>query len=180
MEEGTGARPFGDGQALMDELAPGLRRLIFRHVRDEHATEDLLQETFLRVLRSYDRYRGQASVKTWAWTIARNLCLDHLRSHARSRLRLLDSLEPVEREPAPEAGPESLCSDPGRRLDLDERRRRVDGALAALSPEARNYLILRVYSGLSYREIARRCGVPATGVGARISRALKSLKRRLG
>jgi RNA polymerase sigma-70 factor (ECF subfamily) len=162
-------RGTGDGRALVGELEPGLRRLIFRYTRDAHAVEDLLQETYLRVIRSLDRYHGRAALRTWAWAIARNLCLDHVRSRARSRLRLVESFEAADRE-----------SEPDRRLDLEERRREVDRALSALAPEARELLVLRVYDGLSYREIARTRRIPATGVGARLSRALRSLSSKLG
>ncbi len=171
-----------DYRAMVDQLAPALRKLIFGFTRDWHATEDLLQETFLRVVRNLHRYRGQSSLKTWVFSIARNLCLDYLRAPARSRMRLLDSLGATDHEPSPlrRSVPDSLCPDPGRGVEVDERRLEVGRALSALSPEARNYLVLRVYSGLSYREIARRCRIPPAGVGTRISRALKSFSMKLG
>lgn len=172
-------RPRTNHGSLVDELAPLLARLVFRYTRDRHATEDLVQETFLRVFRNLPRFRGQASVKTWAFSIARNLCLDYLRSAGRSRLRLLESLDEAGQERA-RAVPDSLDPDPCRRLDLDERRARVDQALSALTPRSRTFLVLRVYDGLSYREIAERCGIQPAGVGTRVSRALRSVGDRLG
>lgn len=167
-------------RALFEQLAPGLRKRIFGYTRDWHATEDLLQETFLRAVRHLDRFDGRSSLTTWIYSISRNLCLDYVRAPARSRLRLLESLEATEREPEPESLPESLCLDPDRRLESEERRLRVHRALSALTPEARDYLVLRVCWGLSYREIARRCRVQPNGVGTRISRALRSFSEKLG
>ena len=172
--------PVRVDRELFEQLAPGLRKRIFGYTRDWHATEDLLQETFLRAVRHIDRFDGRSALTTWIYSIARNLCLDYLRAPARTRLRLLESLETTEREPEPESLPESLCLNPDRRLDSDERRLRVHRALSALTPEARAYLVLRVWWGLSYREIARLCRIPPNGVGTRISRALRSFSEKLG
>ena len=163
-------------RALFDRLAPRLRKLIFGYTRDWHAAEDLLQETFLRAVRHLDRFDGRAALTTWIYSIARNLCLDYMRSSARTRLRVLGSIEATERKP----GPESLCLDPDRRLESDDCRLRVHRALSALTPEARDYLVLRVWWGLSYREIARLRRIPPSGVGMRISRALRSFSEKLG
>lgn len=161
-----GPRPGFDG------LGPPLERFVLRYVRDHHAVEDLVQETFLRAHRNLGRYRGRASLKTWIFSIARNLCLDHLRAAGRSRLRLVDPGQTSEiSEPVP--------PDPGRWIDLDDCRNRVSRALARLSPKSRELLILRMYDGLGYREIARRTGMAPAGVGTRIARALEGLTRGL-
>ena len=159
-----------------DALGPTLERYILRFVRDRHAAEDLVQETLLRALRNLGRYRGRASLKTWIFSIARNLCIDHLRAAGRSRLRLVESPESFETE---REASESIRPDPGRRIDLDECRVLVSRALARLSPKARELLILRMYMGLGYREIARRCGMAPGGIGTRIARALQGLTRGL-
>lgn len=166
---------------LVGRLRTPLMKYVSGIVHDPASTEDIVQETFLRVLRHLHRFRRQASIKTWIFSIARNLCLDALRAARRSRIRLLESFSAAAADSSPrqERAPDSLCTDPVLRLDLDERRARVGRALAGLSPEARNLLVLRVYLGLSYREIARRCRVPPDGVGTRISRALQGLSRRL-
>jgi RNA polymerase sigma-70 factor (ECF subfamily) len=172
--------PVRVDRELFEQLAPGLRKRIYGYTGDWHSTEDLLQETFLRAVRHLDRFDGRSALTTWIFSIARNLCLDYLRSSARCRLRLLESLETTEREPDQESLPESLCQDPDHQLESDERCVQVRRALAALTPEARAYLVLRIYWGLSYREIARVCRIPPNGVGTRISRALRSFSEQLG
>src|SRR6187549_2242910 len=81
-------------EALMSAYRAGdvraFERLLARHekpiwnflrrsVRDAAVAEDLLQEVFLRVVKSADEWKGTAKVSTWLYTIARNLCIDHAR-----------------------------------------------------------------------------------------------------
>jgi RNA polymerase sigma-70 factor (ECF subfamily) len=153
----------------VDRLREPLTKFVFGYVRDHHSAEDLVQETLLKALRNLDRYRGQAAFKTWVFTIARNLCLDFLRNSGRSRLRLLGAVEPDEVE----------APDPREGLELAESRARVVEALTALPPDARELLLLRVYHGLSYREIARIRGVAPAGMGTRLLRARRGLSKRL-
>lgn len=155
-------------------LQEPLTKFVYGFVRDRHAAEDLAQETMLKVLRNLHRYRGQASFKTWVFSIARNLCLDHLRASGRTRMRLLGSIETAERE-LPDTG----LPEPGETMEREESRAEVGRALHELSPDAREILILRAWLGLSYREIARRRGVAPAGIGTRLHRAHKSLSRSL-
>jgi RNA polymerase sigma-70 factor (ECF subfamily) len=148
-------------RALVDRLQLPLSKFVARFVHDPHAVEDLVQETHLRVFRNLHRYRGRASVKTWVFSIARNLCLDHLRAAGRSRLRLVDAPEPA-------AAPRD-----------DERRARVEHALARLDPQTRTLLVLWAWRGLSYRQIARRCGVSPTGMSRRLARAREGFSKNL-
>lgn len=163
-----------DGATLVDCLREPLTKFVYGFVRDHHAAEDLVQETLLKTLRNLHRYRGQAAVKTWVFTIARNLCLDYLRGSGRSRLRLLGSLPDADRDL-----PDPLSADPGGTLELDENRASIARALSGLSPEAKELLILRIYLGLSYREIAKRRGVAPAGMGTRLLRARRGLSERL-
>jgi len=168
-------------RALVDRMGKPLSTFIRGYVRDRHAAEDLVQETFLRVHRNLHRYRGQASLRTWVFSIARNLCLDHLRASGRSRLRLVEALDTTthERTPVGRTLPESLCPDPCRLVERDESRAQVVEGLGRLAPEARNLLILRVYMGLSYREIARHSNLRTAGMGTQIARALDRLSKGL-
>ncbi|HEX7900359.1 MAG TPA: RNA polymerase sigma factor [Planctomycetota bacterium] len=153
-----------------ERLREPLGKFIYGFVRDRHVAEDLEQETLLKVVRNLHRYRAQAALKTWVFSIARNLCLDHLRSAGRTRLRLIGTLDPSEIE-TPDV--------PDARAETEESRARVAEALSGLSPDARELLILRNYLGLSYREIARRRGVAAAGIGTRLLRARRGLLKKL-
>lgn len=169
-----------EGEAIsfgswIDRLEVPLNRFIRGYVHDWQVAEDLAQETFLRVTRNLGAYRAQASLKTWVYSIARNLCLDYLRSVHRSRRRISGTVDVEEADQALHPSEQ----DPGSVVEAGEDRRRAAEALARISPRARTILILRIYQGLSYREIARNCRMGAGGVGTRISRALQELSEKL-
>lgn len=89
-------------QALLstwvDEHADALFRFAMRRVRDRHAVDDLLQETYLAALRSQSSYRGEASVRTWLISILRLKIIDHYRRCARTKKhesKQAEKLEPV-------------------------------------------------------------------------------------
>ncbi len=157
--------------------------LCYRFTGSPTDAEDLTQEVFLKVyrnLRSFDPAR--ASFGVWLTALTRNLLVDQYR---RSRLeRASESLdEPLgddgeggtraDRLPDPRAGQEQHVAG----LEL---RARVQAALARVTPELREAVILRDLQDLEYREIADVLGVPQGTVKSRISRGRAELARLLG
>jgi len=179
VRQGLGARR--ESCIRVHELEGPLSKFILGYVRDPYAVEDLVQETFLKAVRNLHRYRGQASLKTWIFSIARNVCLDHLRACGRSRLRLVEALDAPDREEPGlrRSDPPSLNLEPDGRVERNEMCARVTRALGRLSATDKQLLILRVYLGLGYREIARRCRVAPEGMGTRMARALEGLSKGL-
>ena len=171
-------------ESLMARLQAGeqdaLRVLYERHARplynfahrllmDPAAAEEVLQETFLRVYRDRAAFRPVAAFKTWAFTIARNVCLDILRGAPRSAEVPLD--------PLPEAA--DLAPTALERLDRADREEALRLALAELSAEDREVLLLSRYHGLRYRQIAAIVGASEDAVKMRAHRALNRLRKRL-
>jgi RNA polymerase sigma-70 factor (ECF subfamily) len=74
----------------------------------------------------------------------------------------------------------SATSAPEERAELSEEERRVTAALAGLSPIKREALVLRMYAGLQYSEIARIQGAPVGTVKFRIHEAIKDLSKLMG
>jgi RNA polymerase sigma-70 factor (ECF subfamily) len=139
--------------------------------------EDLLQETWLKVVRGARGYEAKARFTTWLFTLARNLALDSAR---RERLRKAQSLD----EPAGEgrALGESLpAGDPQPdRAAADAALRPVlQAALARLPTEQLEVFLLREYHGISFKEIASITGVPENTVKSRMRYALEGLRRTL-
>ncbi len=175
----------GDAAAyreLVGRLEKPLINFILRFVGERHVAEDLFQETFVRVIRSLSSYQPTASLSTWIHTIARNLCLDHLKSRRRHREVTLDGaaagaegrliyFKDILRAGAP---------GPDERAESDEDARRVAEGLKLLSPAKREALVLRLYSGLSYAEIAEVQGCPLGTIKFRIHEAIQDLAKRLG
>jgi RNA polymerase sigma-70 factor (ECF subfamily) len=113
--------------------------------------EDLVQETFLRSLRSLPSFRYDSTIEVWLLSIARRVCADRVRHHRRERrlLARLDHREDVVL--APDASTHDL--------------------LSVLSPQRREAFVLTQIAGLSYEEAALAIGCPIGTVRSRVSRA---------
>jgi len=140
--------------------------------RNEHDAEDMVQESYLRALRSFDQYRG-GDARSWILTIVRNTCYTWLRQNrvvdlARHADPDHDRLAAMADDPA--AQPETQC------IRGVERRLLHEG-LDALPVEFREALILRELEGFSYKEIADIADVPLGTVMSRLARARQQLQR---
>jgi RNA polymerase sigma-70 factor (ECF subfamily) len=117
---------------------------------------DLVQETYLRALRSLSSYRGDSPVMSWLLSVARHVCADDVRRRQRRR-RLADRLAAHERD-ACVPGPEV-----------------VDDVLVWLDADRRAAFVLTQYLGLSYAEAADVLGCPIGTIRSRVSRAREDL-----
>ncbi len=128
--------------------APRLFGLACRLVGRSDA-EDVLQEIFLAAHRKLNLYRGDASIGTWLYRLATNLCVDHLRSRHTKWARMTDGL-PDE----PLASPLALGAVIGAvdRIDLER-------ALAELPDGCRAVFVLHDVEGLEHREIGTLLGI---------------------
>ena len=120
--------------------------------------EDLVQETYLRALRSATSYRGDAPVEAWLIGVARHVCADHVRRRQRHR-RLVDR---VGRSMS--TAPRAVVSG-GDVGDLVER----------LHPDRRDAFVLTQMVGLSYEEAAAVLGCPIGTIRSRVARARDDL-----
>ena len=118
------------------------------------APDEIVQDTFVRAFGSLESFRGESSLRSWLFTIARRLVLDQRRSLRRERLHV-----------TVEDAQDQLVSadDVLDGVVADESEGRVRAAVARLSPMQREVFTLRVVEGLSYKEIAV---VAATTEGA--------------
>jgi RNA polymerase sigma-70 factor, ECF subfamily len=173
---------LNDEQLLAAVLAgdmDALATLVERHQRpltgyldrlvgpDWALAQDLVQETFLRVLRQHT-CRGSRPFKPWLYAIATNLARDHFKSAAVQRATRLD--DQFEARLADwVAGPEDQAL-------AAERGAAITEALGSLSAEYRATLALRFYNGLSLHEIADALDVPLGTVKSRLSVGLRRLR----
>lgn len=157
----------GDEEAfagVVDRYQGRLVNFFLRSGASLHEAEDWAQETFLRVYRWRARYRPTARFATFLFTLARHVRVDALRKAGRTVDTTGGELEP-ERHAEP--------GDPiaARDLALD-----LGDALAALSESHRNAVILHVYEGLNYAEIATIEEVPEGTIKSRMYHALRRLR----
>jgi RNA polymerase sigma-70 factor (ECF subfamily) len=119
---------------------------------------DLTQETFLRMIRSLGSYRGEASVETWVLTIARRVCIDHVRSLVRQR-RLIDKARRYAVDGATGIAPGDI----------------VHEMLVGIDPDRREAFVLTQLAGLSYEDAAAVVGCPVGTIRSRVARARSDL-----
>jgi RNA polymerase sigma-70 factor (ECF subfamily) len=140
---------------------------------------DLSQEVFLRVFRTLDRFRADASLKTWIYRITINQASNRRRFWSR-RNRLaqvsLDAHVEVHGEPTEP----SDASSPHRILASKQLAEHLTLALDALPFDQRTVLILREVEGLAYDEIAQALDIAIGTVKSRLTRARQTLRARLG
>jgi RNA polymerase sigma-70 factor (ECF subfamily) len=161
---------FGDMaafEAMYRAHAPRLFGLASRMVGREQA-EDLLQEIFLAAHRKLASYRGDASLGTWLFRLATNLCLDLLRSRRAAMARQTASLD------APDA-PTIASSSSGPILGVVDRLD-LERALTLLPPGAREVFILHDVEGLEHKEIARLLAMSEGASKSQLHKARRRLR----
>jgi RNA polymerase sigma-70 factor (ECF subfamily) len=137
-------------------------------------SRDLAQDTFLRVFRYRERFRGESSPVTWLFQIAGNLYKNKLRSLAAQKR----DAEEVPLDSTDAKDPES--NDDALDLMLtDERSRLLREALEELPPQMKKAVMLRVTSDMKYREIAEEMEVSIETVKAHLYQARQHLRDRL-
>lgn len=162
-------------RAAFDRLAgryrAALRAMAFLRTSDREAAQDLAQETLARAWEALPTLREPGAFLPWLKRIAARACLDWHRP-ARPELLSLDS-EGLSGLPA-EAALQPLAV-----LLRRERQRALQQALASLPDANRIVLLMHVWGGASYEEIAAFTGVAVTTVEGRLYRARKQLRRLL-
>ena len=163
-------------RAALDSVTRRISGSIYRFgrgfCRDPHDAEDIMQEVLVALISSIQRFRGDASLSSWAYIVARNAC-----ARRRKRGARLDSLE--RRNGV--AGLE--IHDPGegpeRVVERRELREALERAIAALPASLRDVLVLRDVEGLSAAQVASRIGLGERAVKSRLHRARVALREML-
>ena len=163
----TGDRAAGEG--LFERYASRIYGLGLVMLGNEAAAEDLVQDSFVKLLRSADRYDpARGSLDTWVLLVARSLALDALRRRVLDA-RMLDASRPVS-EADGEPGPERVAET----RDLVQRAR---DAMAGLTDGQRAALELAYFGGKTSAEVAELEGIPLGTAKTRIRSALLKLRQ---
>lgn len=169
---------LGIGDAL-DELLARYSRPAFvflnRLVVGRCDPEDLLQETFLRVVQHSAEFRTGAPFKPWLFTIARNVAYNALkRTGRRDVLEVktdLSDWEPPARE--------QHAPDPSVSVEQSEQKRMLMDALERLPQCHREILVLTVFEGFTYEDASEITGDPVGTLRSRVFHALRKLREML-
>jgi len=130
----------------------------------EADADDLFQETWIRVVRSRERFDPARRFSTWLFQIANNLCRDRARRRLVRERHRIEAQAEARGDPALRAAPAL-----GEHLDVRER-------LGRLPERLREVLVLRYWRDLSEKEIAEIAGIPQGTVKSRLHAALKALR----
>ncbi|GAA3263244.1 RNA polymerase sigma factor [Nonomuraea helvata] len=158
--------------ALFDRHAPALHRYVTRRLGASLA-DDVVAETFLTAFRRRARYDvSHPDARPWLYGIAANLIGKHRRTEQRFYLALA-------RTGVDEVA-ESYADRVEARVSASAAQRDLAGALAVLSSEDREVLLMIAWADLSYEEVALALGIPIGTVRSRLHRARKKTRAALG
>jgi RNA polymerase sigma-70 factor (ECF subfamily) len=167
-------------EILLTRHRKPIYNFILRFVGSRELAEDLLQETFLRVIRGAENYKRKAKFTTWLYTIARNLCVDQSRRKKHRRHQSLDA--PLGKS---DSGGTLLDVVPAKDIPSDRRavsrelHQKMHQAIAALSEEQREVFLMREFLNMPFKQIADVVGVPENTVKSRMRYALEKLRMEL-
>lgn len=168
-------------EALFARHRRALYSYLVRMTTDRAAADEIFQETFSRLIDRRPRFATSGELRAWLYRVARNLLIDGARRQRHRQALSLDGAHRdgegntplVERLATSDPDPESEAA---RR----EVQHALAEALAALSSEQRETILLRERSGFTVAEIARLMGCPSNTVKSRLRYGLEHLRRALG
>lgn len=156
--------------AVHDEFNARLFTFLARLMRSRTRAEDLLEETWLRLVQHADRLQPDTRLGAWLFTVARNLHVSYCRSLALEEIYPGDGLGLF--VPA-------VTSSPFEETAASELEARLEAALATLPATYREVLLLVAVEGMEPSEAAKVCGINAVALRQRLKRARDMLARRL-
>ncbi|HEY6947744.1 MAG TPA: sigma-70 family RNA polymerase sigma factor [Gemmatimonadales bacterium] len=162
---------------LYDRYATVLYAVAYRIAGQRADAEEVVIESFAQAWREAGRFEpGRGSVAGWLTMITRSRALDLVRARVR-RERISEAAAADRPDPPPAMG--AWPADPADALDRAELRRRVQTALAELSPPQRQAIELAFFEGLSQSEIATRLNEPLGTVKTRVRLGMQKLRAAL-
>lgn len=156
---------------MLSEHIDGLYSYALALSRDRVDAEDLVQETYVRAIRAVRRLRKESNVKSWMFTILRNIWLNQLpqpRAAVQAPGNEIDQVLPASRA----CSAKDPCSLLLTSLDQDQVRQ----AISRLPVESREIILLREFEDLSYQEIAGVLKCPIGTVMSKLGRARSKLR----
>jgi RNA polymerase sigma-70 factor (ECF subfamily) len=173
----------GDPQALtqmVEQYSDSIYRVALRMLNDEAEAEDVLQETFIKAMRSLPNFEGRSTIATWLYRIAVNEALMTIRK----RKPVVAVIEDEYNDEEDGGGMPNLqildwCCLPEQEFETNETRATLNRAIRNLPESLRTVFVLRDVEGLSIRETAEALELTETNVKTRLLRARLKLREEL-
>ena len=147
-------------ERLVEQYQVAVLRTCYLYLCDKTLAEDASQETFIKVYRTMDTFRGECSEKTWIMKIAMHTCYDINHS---GWYRLMN------RHLTPEMLPEAI-------VPFDDVDDELTNAVIRLPLKLREVILLHYYQGLKVNEVAEALGISQSSVSGRLKRGRDRLK----
>ena len=157
---------------LVDRYKDKLINFIFNYLGDLESSEDVVQETMIKLYQKKHYYKEIAKFSTWLYTIAKNLANTELRKRKQRKTTLLSQFSKDDKTyDLPSNDPE-----PGQEIQTDIVNKIIRDAVDQLSEKFKIVIVLRDIQGLSYEDISEIINVPIGTVKSRINRARLQLQ----
>ena len=141
--------------------------------------EDISQEVFLKVFRSFATFRKGAKLGSWLYRVTYNASIDHLRRRGAAPAAVADEL--IESAGDSETGlPRRGPADPGAALEARQLQDRIARALDRVSPQEKAVFVLRHYDDLMLKDIASSLGLSVGSVKSYLFRAVRKIQKEIG
>jgi RNA polymerase sigma-70 factor (ECF subfamily) len=150
---------------LFERHHRSLFNFFLRLTGDRQASEDLVQDVFVRILKSRATYQSGTRFRTWMYQVARSAHIDRFRSRPREQAADPETLTVVSGDAGPASG-----------IERDQEAALLRRALAALPADKREVLILSRFQDLKYQEIGALLGCEEGAVKVRVFRAIRALR----
>ena len=157
---------------LVNRFKDKLTNFVYYFLKDEELSEDIVQDTFIKLYEKKHYYKPIAKFSTWIYTIARNLANTELRKKNRAKIMYLSHMKYDKKNHELESKDQSLISKIENEYLLDE----LHSAIDRLPDNYKTAIILRDIQGLNYEEISNIVGVPLGTIKSRINRARLQLQ----
>lgn len=158
---------------LYDTYHQDVFRFLFYLVKNQTVAEDLSHEVYVRVLKSYERFQGKSSEKTWLFAIAKNVAIDYFRKNKVKSNHTFEAFEwESEQLRSNEKSPESI-------LELNDEMAQVLDALDECTGDQKMVMTLRFIQQLSIAETAEVLNWTEAKVKTTQHRAIKNVRQKL-
>lgn len=156
---------------IYDSYHQDLFQFLIYLVQNRQVAEDLTQEVYIRVLKSYDSFQGKSSEKTWLFSIAKNVAIDHFRKQAVRKKRTMESFDWETMQLA------SSEMEPADLTLLNDEMQQMLRQLNTCTGDQKMVIVLRYFQQLSIAETAEALGWTESKVKTTQHRAIHYLRQ---